>query len=48
MEPVLPPKSEHATYDPPVLAHLGMHPELGPAMRAVTNAFVPWEKAGQP
>ena len=24
------------------------HPELGPAMRAVTNAFVPWEKAGQP
>jgi hypothetical protein len=24
------------------------HPELGPAMRSITNAFVPWEKAGQP
>ena len=28
MEIVLPPKSEHATYDPPVLGHLGMRPEL--------------------
>ena len=24
------------------------HPELSPAMRSITNAFVPWEKAGQP
>ena len=28
MEIALPPKSEHATYDPPVLGHLGMRPEL--------------------
>jgi hypothetical protein len=24
------------------------HPGLGPAMRSITNAFMPWEKAGQP
>lgn len=28
MEPMLPPKSAFATYDPPVLGHLGMRPEL--------------------
>jgi hypothetical protein len=26
METVPPPKSDHATYDPPVLGHLGMRP----------------------
>jgi len=24
------------------------HPELGPAMRNITNAFTPWEKVGKP
>jgi len=24
------------------------HPELGPAMRSITNAFEPWERVGQP
>jgi Animal haem peroxidase len=24
------------------------HPALGPAMRSITNAFTPWEKAGRP
>jgi len=24
------------------------HPALGPAMGSITNAFTPWEKAGQP
>ena len=28
MEIALPPKSDHVTYDPPVLGHLGMRPEL--------------------